>query len=123
MKQIALFMAGWLLLAGCVPALIAAGVVTGYSLGNDSASGNIKGEYRILWDICLDKLEILEAELITLNESKGMIKAKVSEHSVVLKINTIGPESQRLKVSARKAYLPRPQMAQKVFFKIVEDLQ
>lgn len=122
MKRIALFISGLLLMAGCVPALIAAGVVTGYSIGNDSSSGNVKAEYRILWDICLDKLEVLEAELLIVNESKGMIKAKLSEHSLVIKINTISPESQRLRVSARKNFLPKPQLAQKVFFKIVEDL-
>jgi len=122
MRKIALLMSGVLLLAGCVPVLIAAGVVTGYSIGNDSASGNVQSEYRILWDICLDKLDVLEAELLIVNESKGMIKAKLSEHSVVVKINTISPENQRLKVSARKNFLPKPQLAQKVFFKIVEDL-
>ncbi len=122
MKQLTFFIVGLVLLAGCVPALIAAGVVTGYSISNDSAVGNVKSEYRILWDLCLDKLETLEAELLIVNESKGMVKAKVSEHSVVIKINSISPETQRLRVSARKNFLPKPQLAQKVFFKIVEDL-
>ena len=122
MKNITFLMASVLLLAGCVPALIAAGVVTGYGLSNDSASGNVKSEYRILWDLCLDQLEVMEAEILVVNESRGMIKAKVSEHSVVIKINTLTPESQRLKISARKNFLPKPQLAQKVFFKIIEDL-
>ncbi|MCF7907722.1 MAG: hypothetical protein K9L86_02460 [Candidatus Omnitrophica bacterium] len=122
MKNIISLMVGILLLAGCVPALIAAGVVTGYGISNDSANGTVKSEYRILWDICLDTLEVMEAEILVVNESKGMIKAKVSDHSVVIKINTLTPESQRLKVSARRNFLPKPQLAQKVFFKIVEDL-
>ena len=122
MKRITFLMTGVLLLAGCVPALIAVGVVTGYGLSNDSASGNVKSEYRILWDICLDTLDVMEAEILVVNESKGMIKAKVSEHSVWIKINTLTPDSQRLKVSAKKNFLPKPQLAQKVFFKIVEDL-
>lgn len=122
MKRITFLMIGVLLLTGCVPALIAAGVVTGYGLSNDSASGNVSAEYRILWDICLDTLDIMEAEILVVDESKGMIKAKISEHSVVVKINTLTPESQRLRVSARRNFLPKPQFAQKVFFKIVKDL-
>ena len=122
MRIITFILTGLLLLSGCVPALVAAGVVTGYSIGNDSALGNVKSEYRVLWDVCMDVLENMEAEVILVKESRGMIKAKVSDHSVVIKINTLSMESQRLKVSARRNFLPKPQMAQKIFFKIIEDL-
>ena len=113
---------GLLLVAGCIPVIIGAGVVTGYMLSGDAANGNVKSEYRVLWDICVDRLETMEAEILVANESKGVLKARMSDNNVTISINTINLDNQRLKVSARKFFLPKPQFAQKVFFKIVEDL-
>lgn len=111
------------LTCGCVPALVGTGVVAGYALSNDSASGNVKEEYRVLWDLCLDKLESVDAELTNVNESKGYIKARVADTALTLSINTLNPKMQRLKISARKFLLPKPQFAQKIFFKIVEHFE
>ncbi|MBP7088000.1 MAG: hypothetical protein KBB01_01735 [Candidatus Omnitrophica bacterium] len=123
MKIIKFLGASFLLLAGCAPLLIGAGVVTGYALSSDTASGNIASEYRILWDVCLDTLETMEGDLIYTNESKGIIKARVSENNVAIKINSSGHNTQRLRVSARRMLMPKPQFAQKVFLKIAEGLQ
>lgn len=112
-----------LLVGGCVPVMIGAAGVGGYSLSNDAASGNIKIEYRILWDICMDKLEVMEAEILSSDESMGTIKAKLSEHSVRIKINSINIETQRLRVSARQFFMPKAQFAQKIFLKLAADLQ
>lgn len=123
MKRVFFMGLSLLLIGGCVPVLIGAGVVTGYTLSCDSAVGNVKSEYRILWDICLDKLETMEAQILYTNESRGLIKAIVSENSVNIKITTLTSGAQRLKVSARRTFMPRPQFAQKVFLKIIEDLK
>jgi len=110
-------------ICGCVPLLVGAGVATGYTLSNDAATGNVESEYRILWDLCMDKLEEMQVENLTVNESKGLLKAKISGNSVTIKINTINPKTQKLKVSARKYLLPKPQFAQRIFIKIVEELK
>jgi hypothetical protein len=111
------------LLYGCAPVLLGVGVVTGYTLSGDSAIGNVKAEYRVLWDVCMDKLQSMESEVVYSDESKGVIKARVADNSVVVKINTVNSENQKLRVSARKFFLPKPQFAQKVFLKIVESLE
>lgn len=111
------------ILIGCVPLIIGAGIVTGYALSGDSASGNVKSEYRVLWDVCLDQLESAKAEILLSNESKGVLKALVSENRMVISIDTIDFENQRLKVSARKYLMPKLQFAQKFFFKVIQDLQ
>ena len=123
MKRIIGLALSLLLITGCIPVIIGAGMVTGYSLSNASASGNIKTEYRILWDICMDKLETMEAEILSSNESRGMIKAKLSDHSIYVKLNSINADTQRLKVSARQYLMPKAQFAQKIFLKLVADLQ
>jgi len=100
-----------------------AGVAAGYAFSNDSAIGNVKEEYRILWDLCMDKLESMDAEIHVSNESKGIVKALISENNVSIKIDTINAKTQRLKVSARRYFLPKAQFAQKVFFKVIEDFE
>ena len=123
MKKIIVLILGLSLTAGCIPVLIGAGVVTGYSLSNATASGNVKAEYRVLWDLCLDKLETMEAEILVSNESRGVIKAKLSEHKIALKIDSISVDTQRLKVSARQLLMPKAQFAQQIFLKIISDLR
>jgi len=112
-----------LLLAGCIPILIGtAGVVTGYALSSDSASGDIKTSYRNLWDVSLSQLHKLNAEIVQSDESQGTMKVRISDYAVTLKIRTITSDSQHLKVAARRLLLPKPQFAQKIFFTIVEAL-
>jgi len=123
MKKIISLALSLLLITGCIPVLIGVGLVTGYSLSGSTASGNVNAEYRVLWDLCLDGLETMEAEILTSNESRGVIKAKLSEHRIVLKINSISMETQRLKVSARQLLMPKAQFAQKIFLKLISDLQ
>jgi len=123
MKKIIVLCLGLLMVTGCIPVLIGAGVVTGYSLSNATASGNVNVAYRVLWDLCLDKLEVMEAEIVVSNESKGVIKAKLSEHSIALKIDSISMNTQRLKVSARQLLMPKAQFAQKIFLKILSDFK
>ncbi len=123
MKKIIGLILGLVLVVGCIPVLIGAGIVTGYSLSNSTASGNVNVEYRVLWDICLDKLESMEAEILVSNESKGVIKANLSEHGIAVKISSISTDTQRLKVSARQLLMPKAQFAQKIFLKLISDLQ
>ena len=123
MKKIIGLMLSLLLVIGCVPVLIGAGVVTGYTLSNATASGNVNAEYRVLWDLCLDRLETMEAEILLSDESKGVVKARISEHSVVIKVDSISIDTQRLKVSARQFLLPKAQFSQKIFLKLISDLQ
>lgn len=118
------FLSFMMLLSGCVPALVGAGVVTGFLVSNDSAAGNIRSTYRDVWDISLEVLRAEEAEITSAIESKGVIKAQLADEvAIVVKINTVDSETQRLKVAARKYYIPKPQFAQRIFFKIVREIE
>ncbi|MDP2923813.1 MAG: hypothetical protein Q8O30_08890 [Candidatus Omnitrophota bacterium] len=111
------------LICGCVPVLIGTGLVVGYTLSSDSAIGEIKTEYRSLWDMSIKTIKEMKAENLNANESKGLIQVKISEHDITIKINQITEQVQKLKVSARKYLLPKPYFAQKIFVKIVEELK
>lgn len=113
-----------LLTGGCVPILIGTGgAATGYVLSNDAAAGDVKTEYRILWDLCVDKLKDMDAEITGANESKGIIKAKISDTAVTFIINSLDSKTQKLKIAARKYLLPKPLFAQKIYLKITEALE
>ncbi|MBD3263901.1 MAG: DUF3568 family protein [Candidatus Omnitrophica bacterium] len=121
--SLGIFAACFILLQGCIPLFIGAGVLTGYVLSNDSASGNVKADYEKLWSMCEDTLDYNRAEIISTDESRGLIKSKIKEHSVTLQITSITENVQKLRVSARKYLLPKPQFAQKIFFDIIDELR
>ena len=111
--------------SGCIPVLIGAGgIVTGYTLSNDAATGSVNMDYHTLWELCIDKLDSMEsAQLSLTDESKGLIKARVSEYALTININSSTQQVQQLKVTARKFYLPKPQFAQKIFLKILNEVE
>lgn len=111
------------LFTGCIPVLIGVGAAGGYALSNDAALGKVSFEYRPLWDLCIDVLEENDAEFLVMNQARGYIKAIVSEYAVTIRINSIGRKTQRLKVAARRYYMPKPQFAQKIFFEIIDQLK
>ncbi len=111
------------LFSGCVPVLIGAGAVGGYALGADSATGRVSVGYPQLWNLCLEVLQEKDAEILTINQARGHIKAVVFEHAVTVRINSITTSTQRLRVAARRYFMPRPQFAQEIFFTIVDELR
>jgi len=112
------------ILSGCAPIILGTGIVSGYLLSNDSAAGEISCDYRSLWDASLAVIKkIPQREIIEANESKGRIKVKASGIDLVIKINSLDEKKQYLKVAARKYLLPKPYYAQKIFFKIIKELE
>lgn len=122
-KVICLGIISILFFSGCVPVLIGAGAVGGYALSTDAATGRIATQYRVLWDLCVAVLQDKQAEFLNINEARGHIKALVFEHSVTIRIDSITPDTQRLRVSARRYFMPRPQFAQEIFFAISDELR
>lgn len=126
LKNIFYLSLGLILTSGCAAPLlvgVAAGAgAAGYAVIGDSAKGNIDCEYRDLWDTTLKVLKDRKSGIYVTNESKGIVKAKVSGNSVAVKINTVSPGVQYLKVSAQKFLMPKPQFAQEIFQTIVNEL-
>ena len=117
------FIIGLFVVSGCVPVILGAGVVTGYVLSNDSAMGNINVSYHDLWVACKDILDTERADIIDAKESSGVIKAKISDVNLALKIDSLSDDVQRLKISVRKYLVPKPYIAQDIFAKIAKSLE
>ena len=123
MKKLIILFISVFFLGGCLVTslLVGAGLVTGYTLGNDSATGNVKSEYSELWSRSLEIIKTMRGDVIGVNESKGIIKAKVTGNDVVIKIDSLDTDIQRLRVSARKYFIPKQNIAQNIFVKIVRN--
>jgi hypothetical protein len=119
-----LILIGLILITGCaVPLLTEKTIVSNIAVGSSSIRGSIKSEYRVLWDLCMSKLEAAEAEEINVNESKGIIKTHIANISLKIKIDSIDFQTQRLKISASKYLLSKPEFAQKIFFEIADEFE
>ena len=112
-----------ILAVGCVPVLIGAGAVGGYTLSNDSASGKINVDYHTLWETVKSVLADNKLSLIVSDESKGLIKAEDGELKITVRINSINENQQRLVVAVRKYLLPKPHKAQEIFFAVAKKLE
>ncbi|MCF7916795.1 MAG: hypothetical protein K9L61_03365 [Candidatus Omnitrophica bacterium] len=111
------------LFTGCIPVLIGVGAAGGYAVSNDAAIGKVSVEYKVLWDLCVDILEEKGANFLAKDQSRGYIKALVSEHAVSIRIYSLSSEDQKLKVAARRYYLPKPLFAQDIYVEIVKELE
>ncbi len=113
-----------ILASGCaVPLLNERTAVTKIAIGNSSIRGELKTEYRALWDLCMNKLDAMDAKGIKINESKGIIKASVANTDLRIKIDSLKPQTQRLFISTMKYLMPKPEFAQKIFFEIADEFK
>ena len=111
------------ILSGCVPLLIGAGVVTGFLVTKDTVSGNFEVSYDKLWTTALAAVDE-KGDIFEQDKQAGIIKAKSNKDEIVVKMKELTETSQNLRVTARKALaLANLALAQEVFTKIVRNLE
>ena len=111
-----------ILLSGCIPILIGAGVVTGYLATKDTVSGNIDTSLNRLWETSLRVLSD-KAEITEQNKDSGVIKARQGPNDIAVKIKELTESTYNLKVTARKATaLANLTLAQELFMKIIRNI-
>ena len=106
---------------GCVPLVIGA-AAGGYVVSNDAAEAPIECNYPVAWEAAHNTLT--ELGTITYErESAGAINGFVEGASVRIRIVSLGPDLQRIVVSARKNWMPAPKVAQRIFLVIYQKLK
>lgn len=110
-------------LSGCAAVLVGAGAAGGYVLSKDSIRNTIRlprsQVYRVSRDVIAD-----QGLIISEDEGRATIKATVQGASVTIAIKQVTERSVELKVSARnKLFVPKIDVAQKVYNAIFEQLQ
>jgi len=109
-----------LFLWGCIFMVAGAvGALGGYAISNDTIQGEIDKTFESIWKNSREVLEIL-GSIITEDKARGFIEAKVNGANVKIMIEQLTPKTTRFRVSARKYLLPKINLAQTIYIKVVQ---
>lgn len=122
MKKILLF-CFTLAFSGCAAFLIGtAGVLGGVAISEDTVQSDIDVGYDPLWNVVLNEIEKMGGEVILKNKPQGLIKTKVKSSRVSIKFEYLTEKTVRLKITARKNYLPNIKLAHEIAARILKKL-
>ena len=121
-----LFLASALLVsaAGCVPLWVGAGVagiVGGYAVSPDTVQGTLNKSVQEVWDAAYEITGIM-GQISQENANASEIIATISGTRVTVTIAAVSASTTRLSVKARKAFMPKIDVAQDVYAKIVNNM-
>ena len=106
-------------LSGCIYLVVGGiGAMGGYIVSPDTVEGITDKDENLVWDTAVETMSIMGL-IEEQNEESGVIFASVNAAKVTVKIMTLSPDSTKVSVKARKAYLPRISLAQDVYVKIM----
>lgn len=109
-------------MTGCVPLIVggvAAGVVGAYAVSKDTIEGDTDKPYNRVWNSALTAAKIA-GTIKQENKQKGCIDLVEGANSINIKVIRLTRTVVRLKVTARKHYLPNIKLAEDIFVKIIE---
>ena len=108
---------------GCVP-LIAGGVgaVGGYAVGRDNFEGTTSKSQEEVWEAA-SKVTSIMGNTQQEKKEDGQIIAFINGARVTVAVIQINLTSTKIRVKARKTFLPRPDIAQDVYAKIMRQLE
>jgi hypothetical protein len=108
--------------SGCVYVVIgAAGAVGGYVVSPDTVEGTVNASQGELWDAAKEITKVM-GTIIEESEAAGQITATISGARVTVTILSLNASSSKLSVKARKSFMPKVDIAQDVYTKIVNGL-
>jgi hypothetical protein len=109
-------------ITGCAPLLVGAvvGGVGGYAISKDTMQGESDTPYDTLWDAA-ERVGKIRGKLKREDMSRGTIELEADASRVTIQLVRLTRATTRLKVSARKYYMPNLKLAQDIFMKIMEE--
>lgn len=108
--------------SGCVYLVVGTlGAVGGYMISPDTVEGITANDKDALWDAAINVSSIMGL-IEEKQKSSGIIIAKINNARVTITIMPLNQSNVRLTVKARKAFLPKSQIAQDVFVKIMSQV-
>ena len=110
-------------LSGCVYLVVGGvGALGGYVASPDTVEGLTDSSQEEVWDTAADIISVMGTISEELKEG-GVMIAKVSGAKVTVTIIPISKSSVKISIKARKAFLPKINVAQDVFVKIMSRLK
>lgn len=116
---------GMLLLfsSGCVYLVVGGvGALGGYVVSPDTVEGVLDNKAQgDVWQAAVDIIGVMGI-IEESNEPGGIILAKIQGTKVTITIMEISPDTVKLSVKARKAFLPNIRLSQDIYSKIVQKV-
>ena len=110
-------------LSGCVYLAIgAAGAVGGYVVSPDTVAGTVNKSLDETWDTAKEIVRIM-GQIQQENQPGGELIAMISGTKVTVTLTAINTTSTKLSVKARKSFMPKIDLAQDVYAKIVNNME
>ena len=109
-------------LSGCAVLLVGAGAAGGYAISQDSIKNSFDLPFAHVFRVSRDVVK--EAGLVTLeDERRGLINAVVEGADVTVTIKRISQKTVELKVKARHLLLPKFEIAQALYNRMLDRLK
>ena len=109
--------------SGCVYLVIGGvGALGGYAISPDTVEGIIGGrDLDEVWHAAVEVVSVMGV-IEERNDAGGMLIAKVQGNRVTVTVMQISDQTIKLRIKARKAFLPRIRTSQDVYMKIEKYL-
>ena len=116
------FLLAVFLLQGCAVLLIGtAGILGGIAISEDTVQSEVEAGYRKAWGVTLDEIGEM-GRIILKDEAGGRIEATVRSSDVVATIEQVTDKVVRIKVKARKRFLPNVKLAHEIVGRVLKRL-
>ena len=108
--------------SGCVYVVVGAlGAVGGYVVSPDTVEGTVNNSFGETWDAAKEITKVM-GTIVEENESAGQVVATISGTRVTVTLLTVNASTTKLSVKARKSFMPKIDVAQDVYTKIVSGM-
>ncbi len=110
--------------SGCAAPLLiglGVGVVGGYVVSPDTVEGSLNYSMGETWDAAKEITQIM-GQVVEENEAAGQIVITIGGARVTVTLYNVSSSTTRLSVKARKSFMPKIDVAQDVYTKIVNSL-
>ncbi|MCD4781707.1 MAG: hypothetical protein K8S27_14345 [Candidatus Omnitrophica bacterium] len=110
-------------LSGCIYLIVGGvGAVGGYIVSPDTVEGITDFGDITIWESAVEIVSIMGI-ISDQNEEAGLLIAKVNGAKVTITVMPIDSAKSKLTVKARKAFMPKINLAQDIFVKIVNNVR
>ena len=109
--------------SGCIYLVAGgAGVLGGYVISPDTVEGIVGGrDFDEVWKAVVEVISVMGI-VEERNDAGGMLISKIQGNRVTVTVMQISDQTIKLRIKARKAFLPRIRTAQEVYMKIEKYL-
>jgi hypothetical protein len=106
---------------GCVVLAVgAAGVVGGYVISPDTVEGSVARSIEETWDAAKEITGIM-GKVVEENNQQGLVVAEINATRVTITMLSINATTTKITIKARKSFMPKIDVAQDVYIKIVNS--